>query len=304
MTDLPCDNPLWTPGVDVSSAQRALTPAEWAAVRASGARFAYAKIAESDYPMDPRAIDHARGARAAGLLFDGYGFIHSDRDGRLQAEAWAPKIEAVMRAIGTAALDLRFMIDCEDQARIAASPSRALDCWLSCADRLWQLTGEMPLIYTGPGPMALLRGLPAASIAALATYDVEIAHYRFDPASGRDYGLRAPTVPMPWSSRPERVRAWQWSGDRGPRIAGVPFDIDRDVYFGTEEELRAWGLGEVASSASPPSPSTLPAPPDPADPDPGPTGPAFPGAASGLRAGEGEHEPAAPDDDDLDVTKP
>lgn len=227
MTPLPCDIPGRVAGVDVSSAQAALP---WAAIRSDGNAFAFVKAGESVSSRDPMRAAHADGARSVGMLVDFYGFFHSDQDGGLQAENW-------FRACDGQRRDMRFVVDFEDQSRIAVSPKRAIERLIVCCERLSGLFGEAPCIYTGPGVMGLLRGL---DLTPLASFDLWVAHYRFDPVTGRDYGVKSPTIPAPWA----HAVAWQWGGNGAPRIPGVSVDLDRDVWFGDEASLRAWGAGK------------------------------------------------------------
>ena len=73
-------------------------------------------------------------------------------------------------------------------------------------------------------------------------------------------GLGAPkwiaqyrSVTAPWAPTAEQVAVkltgevelWQYSGNSGYRVDGIPVDVDRNVFRGDESALRAWfGLPE------------------------------------------------------------
>lgn len=211
-------------GIDVSSAQSRLP---WAAIAADGIRFASVKASEATFD-DARFAAHLAGARSVGLHTGSYHYLHSSEDGARQAEHYA-------RQIGSdGELTERPTLDWEDGWRVArVGPRVALDSAIAFLRRIRSLTGRRPTVYTGPSFVALFRGL---DLSELADHDLWIAHYRWDPATGHDYGLEAPTIPAPWS----RAVAWQAGGNGAPRVPGCPVDLDRDVFFGDESAYLAW----------------------------------------------------------------
>ena len=91
-----------------------------------------------------------------------------------------------------------------------------------------------PAIYTYPDYAKRLQPeLSQSTILGscplwMATYG---GHQPWVPGPGF-----APYVPLPWTS-------WalhQYSGNGGFRVPGVFGDCDRDLFNGTEEDLRAW----------------------------------------------------------------
>jgi len=73
---------------------------------------------------------------------------------------------------------------------------------------------------------------PAAHVLARA-YPLWLAQYR--------------SVTSPWapSSEADMPRGYPWkvlqySGDHGFRVPGIPVDCDRNLFKGSEEDLRDW----------------------------------------------------------------
>lgn len=203
-------------GVDVSSSQATLP---WQAIAAAGVVTASVKASEAMW-NDARFAAHLAGARSVGLYTDSYHFLHSTKDGTKQGETYTRQLEADGGLIG------RPTLDWEDTARVKlCGPRIALDNALAFLRTVHKLTGRRPNLYTGPEFMKLFAG--QLDLYELAEYDLWVAHYRWHPVTGQDYGLEAPIVPKPW----QHAMAWQASGDHGPRIPGVSVDIDRDVLF-------------------------------------------------------------------------
>lgn len=239
MIPYPHQIPGRTQGVDVSSVQPRLP---WDVLRAGGASFAIVKASESGF-SDHRFSTHIADASAAGLATGAYGFLHS-------SEPWQPQADEYLRATDGLGLPIRPVLDWEDQRRIlAATPRVALAAACAWLAYVRQHTGRRPIVYTGPGVIALFHGI---DLSELAAYDLWVAHYRIDPATGYDYGLQAPTVPQPWTE----ARMWQWCGNRGPRFDGVPVDLDRSVFFGSQTDFDRWC--DDAAPTTEPAPAPAP----------------------------------------------
>lgn len=228
-------------GADVSVVQPRLPVA---ALVSAGFRWVDCKATESTWD-DPRFALHHADVVAAGLGTGAYHFFHSSEPVQAQADAF-------LRAIEGVELTLRPTLDLEDQKRIVtAGPQRALDNACAWLRYVWQHGGRRPTVYTGPGVIALFHGL---DLSELAQYDLWVAHYRWDPATGRDLGLAAPTIPAPWTE----ARAWQVGGNGAPRVPGVPFDLDLDVFFGDDASFRAWCEDRPMTTLPAPGPSASP----------------------------------------------
>lgn len=237
MIPLPWDVPGRLRGADISSVQPRL-PLD--RLVAAGFRWVDMKATEATWD-DPKFATHHADVDARDDIDAGaYHFWHS-------AEPWQPQADAFLRAIDGKRLTLRPTLDFEDQRRIGPNPRLALagaTAWLAY---VWHVTGRRPTVYTGKGVMDLLRGL---DLSELLQYDLWVAHYRWDPATGRDFGLEAPSIPAPWTE----ARAWQVGGNGAPRVPGVPFDLDLDVFFGDDAAFRAWCEDRPTTTLPSPAP--------------------------------------------------
>lgn len=243
----PSDNPLWTKGVDVSAVGQP-NLLSWAHIAANGERVAYVKSSEGLGPHgDSMADHHASGAADNGLLVDYYHFLHSDLSGKAQAIFAVDTIAKLKTE-----RKLRFMLDCEDQERILrVGAAKSLDCWIECIDFLDDMLEERILLYTGKGVMDIFRRakLDVSLLHLVEMCDLEVAHYRIDPGSGYDYNIQEPNIPLPFTKA--NTICWQWAGNKGPRIPGITVDLDRDVWFMSEAELRAWGSADNRREPAP-----------------------------------------------------
>lgn len=228
----PWESPDCIQGIDVAYPQERLTRENWQAMRDAGV--VSVSIKATDFTEDGRPLvdglleRHQENALAVGMVVDYYAFIHSNLSGRVQAEHFAKTVEKRPRMA-------RYWADFEDQRRIMPDRRRAFDCLCEFMSHSKTLLGEDGAIYTGLGAMALLYSL-GQELEQLARYDLAVAHYRVDPATGHDYGLVRPNIPKPWT----KAVFWQITGDKGPRFDGVSVDIDRDVWLGTRAEFDAW----------------------------------------------------------------
>lgn len=246
MIPYPWDVPGRIQGVDVSAVQPRLPVA---ALVATGIQFVIAKASDGEWD-DHAFATHVADAQAAGLVTGAYHFFRSSDSPAAQMDVFVRRLESTTTV-------MRPVLDWEDTARIGAiGASTALDAILPALSMLQTRTGRRPIVYSGPSVLAMLRGLARLPELAAAA-DLWVAHYRWDPATGHDLGLAAPTISPPWTD----AKLWQVGGNRAPRIPGVPFDVDRDVFFGDRAAFDAW----CADDRPTPVPSTLPEPGHAAD---------------------------------------
>jgi lysozyme len=236
---LPCDVPGRVSGIDISAAQPRLPMDR---IVAAGNKWVCMKASEGTWP-DHAFATHYADVTAAGLKREAYHFFRS-------SDPWQPQADEYLRCCDGKDFEMRPSLDWEDQKRILEiGPARALAAALQWLDYVGMRVGRRPNVYTGKGVMDLFRGL---DLSPLLGYDLWCASYRFSPTDGHDFRLTAPLMPAPWTE----ARAWQWGGNGAPRIEGVPFDLDRDVFFGDEAAFDAW----CADVRPTPVPSTLPSP--------------------------------------------
>jgi lysozyme len=237
---LPWDVPGRLRGADVSSVQPPRLPLD--AFATAGFRWVDIKATEATWD-DPRFAIHHADVAASGLATGAYHFFHS-------SEPWQAQADAFLRAIDGRDLTLRPTLDFEDQKRIGPNPRVALADALAWLAFVWHQTGRRPTVYTGKGVMDLLHGL---DLSELLQYDLWVASYRWDPATGHDYGLTTPLMPAPWTE----ARAWQVGGNGAPRVPGVPYDVDLDVFFGDDAAFVAWCEDRPATTQPAPAPGPV-----------------------------------------------
>ena len=203
-------------GLDLSAVQR-IDDAD--AVRAAGFLFAFVKATEGLRGRDPAYQRHADALRGAGLHVGAYGFAHvSQGQPRAQARHAYDVATADGRHVVRVAMDLE---DCPP-----GTPWQALrDFAAEYLDEL-RLTGGLPLFYL---PGSWLQHFPGMGVP------MWIAQYRSTTSAWAPTAEQVATKLTPAS-----VEIWQYSGNAGYRVPGIPVDCDRNVFRGDEAALRAW----------------------------------------------------------------
>jgi lysozyme len=207
-------------GIDVSAMQGLV---DWNKVKAAGVSFAILKATEGVDFVDKMFAQHVAGARAAGMPFGAYHYLHV-RKGRPQdADKQAEQFCDIYLKSGCTLLPA---LDCEETGNKGCT----FDEWL-IAIRMWvahveKRLGIKPVIYTYPG---FWSGLGPAAWKAddLAECKLWIAHYTPAPH---------PSVPKPWTG----WFMWQYAADAGVigRVDGVVGNVDRSKCLGSLEDLK------------------------------------------------------------------
>lgn len=202
-------------GLDLSAVQR-IDDAD--AVRAAGFLFAFVKATEGLAGRDPRYRRLADALRGAGLHVGAYHFAH--------VSLGQPRAQARL-AYGTATADGRHMVrvalDLEDAPK--GMPWQQLrDFATEFLDEL-RATGGLPIHYLPGSWVAHTGGLGAP---------LWVAQYRSTTSAW------APTLAEVEKKLVGEVELWQYSGNAGYRVPGIPVDVDRNVWRGDEAALRAW----------------------------------------------------------------
>lgn len=206
--------PGYVDGIDVSYVQRGIT--DPSAVYAAGFRFAFCKATEGLRGRDPAYQQLADALRGAGLHIGAYGFAHvSQGQPRAQARHAYDVATADGRHVVRVAMDLE---DCPP-----GTPWQALrDFAVEYLDEL-RATGGAPVHYLPGSWVQHFAGLGAPKW---------VAQYR--------------SVTAPWAPTLEQVAAklqgdveiWQYSGNGGYRVPGIPVDCDRNVL--RTDNVDAW----------------------------------------------------------------
>jgi lysozyme len=212
-------------GLDCSNHQAAV---DWAAVAASGRRFAFLKASEDPDYVDrwfAGPLGHNWAAtRAAGLTRGAYTFA---RPSVSTAAASVGLLEQrIIAAGGLAAGDL-IALDIEDER---VPDGENLSGWvLDWLERAEAALGVRPVVYSGLWYMQP-HGLCIPEIGA---YPLWFASYQ----------PLVPPVPPGW----QRLDFWQFTAHGS--VPGVAGDCDENRFFGTETELAAIGYGGTSAPA-------------------------------------------------------
>lgn len=239
-------------GVDVSEYQGEV---DWSAVRASGRRFAIARIAHAPR-VDARFETNWRGIRAAGMIRGAYLYFSPAHDVAAQADS-------IARAVGRLGPgDLPVALDIEKPPPGLPSPADYAARIAELVARVTQSTGRAPMIYTGAYYWRL-------RVRSDAFKSLPLWHPQYAP-------VRCPSIAPPWSA----WALWQYSSTG--RVPGVRGDVDLDRFNGDLAALERLaggpapiadaGAPDAISPDAPPAPPTAPAAPPP-PPSPAPSTP-------------------------------
>jgi len=214
-------------GVDVSVCQQLI---DYEKVRDAGFRFAFVKGSEGSGYIDPCAAKHIAGFMNVGIYVSVYGFA---RPGNGNPEAQA---DMLVKSMGDVWLP-RPMLDIESAPNIMTA-QELVTFSERFLDRLDTHGAADGVLYSYTSFLARMQ--PAlASSARLARAALSLAQYAslefaWAPTTPKD--LAWAKAPAPW---PEWV-FWQYSGDKGFRVPGIDVDCDRNLFRGTEHDLRAF----------------------------------------------------------------
>ena len=223
MTTLPgLRLPGYVDGIDLSAVQRIDDPA---AVYDAGFRFAIVKAAEGLRGRDPAYRRHVDALRGAGLHVGAYAYARVSQG--------APAAQA-RHAYDAATADgrhvVRLVLDLEAAPADTTSGALfefAVD-WLEEARR----AGCAPVLYSYTSFLTA-RFSSADRATLLAAAPLWLAQYRSVTQAWAPAGEADMPKSYPWAM-------WQYSGDKGYRVPGIPGDCDRNLFRGDEATLRAF----------------------------------------------------------------
>jgi lysozyme len=205
-------------GIDVSRWQNDI---DWNAVRNAGTRFVFIKATEGGDHIDPRFVANWNGARAAGIPTGAYHFVFWCRPAHEQAQWFVQHIPPARDALPPV-LDLEWNTSSRTCPR-KVPKEVAIEKALLMLRELEQHTGKIPVIYTDiTFHREVLEGEPA-----------------FD---------RYPFWLRSVAARPEERyvgRRWAfWQYTATGRIPGIRGGVDRNAFYGTEDEFQGWLRGD------------------------------------------------------------
>lgn len=192
-------------GIDVSHFQGEV---DWAAVKAAGIAFAFAKASDGNTYRDTQFQANWQGMKAAGLPRGAYHFYESNDDPMTQANNF-------LSAVGQLeATDLPPVIDIESTKGDFGGNSLATNLQI-CLDAIESGLACTPIIYTN------CSFWNANLNAEFGRYPLWIARYSTSP----------PTIPNGWS-------AWTfWQYSESGTVPGVTGAVDLDQFAGSMNDL-------------------------------------------------------------------
>jgi lysozyme len=210
----PYTKTIWGP--DVSNYQHPFGAAiNWTAVRAQGARFAFVKLSEGNFYVNPYAHSDVASARAAGLYVGEYHFGHprlplstATSDGNLFASQLGN-----IRAAGY----LPPILDIETETGL--TPAQVTSWVHLFLDAVQADTGRVPMIYSGSWFWRAYMGNPKG----FAQYPVWIADY--EPAN------TGPTLFGDWTYS----SFWQYTD--AAKVSGIADAVDASWFHGSLTQL-------------------------------------------------------------------
>jgi lysozyme len=196
-------------GIDVSMYQGTVN---WTKVRASGKRFAVARIGDGYY-RDPTFHRNWTHMKSAGLLRGAYQFFEPGDSSITQAQI------VVARVGHLHAGDLPVMLDVEATGGKSRATIKAkIERWMKIVTNG---TGKKPYIYTG---------------AYFWDEHVGSREWATRPLNVAWYGTNCPGVPNAWAGHHWRFHQYSSHG----RVSGISGNVDKDVFNGSLTKLRVF----------------------------------------------------------------
>jgi lysozyme len=207
-------------GIDISRWQGDI---DWRSVKAAGTRFVFIKSTEGGDHIDPRFLQNWNGARAAGIPAGAYHFVYWCRPAHEQAQWFVQHIPQTNDALA-----LPPILDVEWNGHSRTCPRKvsretAIEKMLLMLRELEQHTGRRPIIYTDiPFHKDVIEGTNAFE--------------------GYPFWIRST------AAKPEERyanRRWEfWQFTTTGRVPGIRGDVDRNAFYGSEQEFQAWVTGQ------------------------------------------------------------
>lgn len=194
-------------GVDVSSYQPTI---DWPTVAKCGRAFAVVKATEGQGYINPQFTSQWDGAAAAGLAVGAYHFV-AWTDPILEADYFYDHVSSYLQKGSYLAVDV--------ERGAYPVPSNA-NAWLDqFLGQLESIAGFEPLLYSSPSFLA-------ENDIRQGSNGLWLANWTWEP----------PTAPAPWPF-------WAiWQNAASQAIPGIATPCDSDVFNGTIEQLKLYGL--------------------------------------------------------------
>ncbi|MFI1965426.1 GH25 family lysozyme [Streptomyces pathocidini] len=269
--DLPRSASTGPEGIDLSNFQRTVP---WQALQDRGVKFAYAKSSEGSSYTDPMFQEHVDNAKKYGMLAGAYHFPNLWDGASPAAQAdYFLQVSGGWKDDGTTLPGVLDLENVDGKPFCYNKSPEQMVAWIrEFTDTYREKTGRDAVIYTRTNWWSQCTG--------------NSAEFTDNPLWLSNWAATPGTMPAGWDEQ----AIWQYAG--GAPGASDPVDrIDKNVFNGTEEQLKSFAAGEVPGGpgespepTQPPSPSGSPVPTEPAAPSgppepsgsPTQTGPAAP----------------------------
>jgi lysozyme len=206
-------------GIDISKWQG---PVDWASVREAGTKFAFIKATEGGDHIDERFMENWMAAKRAGVPRGAYHFVYWCRPAHEQAEWFKQNVPQDPDALPPV-LDLEWngqSVNCPRKV----PREQALAMTRTLLREMEAHTGKRPLIYTD---ITFHREVLEGELPDYAFWIRSTAAEPQERYANRDWTF------------------WQFTTTG--RVPGVKGDVDRNTFYGTENQWRMF----VASSCDP-----------------------------------------------------
>ena len=204
-------------GIDVSKYQGDV---DWNAVANAGVKFAWIKATEGGDHADERFQANWEGARAAGIPRGAYHFVYWCRP-PAEEMAWFERTAPVDSDALPPVLDVEATPESKTCKR-HLEPTQTVREMREMLEEMERHFGKRPVIYTTVDFYGAIL-----SDGALSDYPIWVRSTKYHPSVR--YGSRAWTF-------------WQYQADG--RVPGIAGKVDRNAFFGTTEQWRAFLEGK------------------------------------------------------------
>lgn len=214
-------------GIDVSDYQ---TKVDYKRVADAGYTFVFVKATEGTWWTGKLFRKHwaGFGAESVGMLRGAYHFFRPLEDAKKQIDRFVKTVQAT-----GSEPELPYALDLEDhKGSVGIQPAVIVDGALAAIDRLEQLTGSVPILYTGPSFFTrMLRGYGALGLKP-APRAMELTRF---PLWMADYN--PPAADLPWPRACGTGHGWSfWQQSGSATVPGVKGACDVNVFALASEE--------------------------------------------------------------------
>lgn len=224
------------PGIDISHYQGTIN---WASVAGGGYKFAFMKATESTSYVDPTFATNRTNANANGLVVGFYHFCSVNTDTTTDPVNEANHFLASIKPVYLSGQYLPPVADVESfpTGLTTAQYLATTSAWVQTfSDTIYNSLGVRPIIYT-----SLSKANSYYNSRVASAHLLWLAQWK---GTGTTSPPTASSTPS-WG----KYDFWQWSDGsdtiaKAAPVPGISGNVDRDVYDGTVDSLKALRLGK------------------------------------------------------------